>query len=126
MRSILLCLLVTLAVAFTATAADISGKWSGSFTPESGDGGTAYVILKQSGTTLTGTGGPDANQQWPGLQGTVNGSKVSFQVKSTDDGAVYKCDLVLDGDHLKGDVMFTSGDGQTTGKGKLDLTRVTQ
>jgi hypothetical protein len=125
MKTILVCLLVTAALAVAASAADISGKWSGSFTPENGDGGSAYLILKQSGTKLTGSGGPDATEQWPGLQGTVSGNKVSFQVKSTTDGTLYKCDLVLDGDHLKGDVTLTSADG-TSGKAKLDLTRAAE
>jgi len=124
MKTILLYLFLSIAVVFTATAADISGKWTGSFTPESGEGGTAYLILKQSGTTITGSGGPDANEQWPGLEGTISGNKLSFQVKSASDGTIYKCELVLDGDHLKGDVMFTPGDGQSA-KAKLDLTRVT-
>ena len=125
MKSILLCVLVAAALALTAVAADISGKWSGSFTPENGGGGSAYVILKQNGTTLTGSGGPDASEQWPGLQGTINGNKVSFQVRSATDGTLYKCDLTLDGEHLKGDVTFTSADGQS-GKAKLDLARSAQ
>lgn len=125
MKTILLCLILSMALAFTAAAADINGKWTGSFTAEGGDSGTAYLILKQAGTTLTGSGGPDANEQWPGLQGTVSGNKISFQVKSASDGTVYKCELVLDGDHLKGDVVFTPADGQP-GKAKLDLSRVAE
>jgi hypothetical protein len=125
MKTILLCLFLCAALPFAAAAADVSGKWSGSFTQENGDGGSAYVILKQSGATITGSGGPDANDQWPGLEGTIDGNKVTFQVKSTDDGTVYKSTLVLDGDHLKGDVVFTTADGQS-GKATLDLTRVTQ
>lgn len=124
MKTILLSLALCLALAFAATAADVSGKWSGTFTPESGgDNGSAYVILKQTGAKLTGSGGPDENDQWPGLQGTVDGNKVTFEVKSTEDGTVYKGTLVLDGDHLNGDVEFTTPDGQS-GKAKLNLTRV--
>lgn len=125
MKPILLCLFLSIALAFTASAADISGKWSGSFQPDNGDGGSAYVILKQSGSTITGSGGPDANEQWPGLHGTISGSTVAFEVKSADDGTVYKCVLVLDGDHLKGEVQFTTAEGQSA-KARLDLTRVTQ
>jgi hypothetical protein len=125
MKSIPLCLFVMVALALTAAAADTSGKWSGSFTPENGDAGSAYVILKQSGTTLTGSAGPNANEQWPGLQGKVSGNRISFQVKSATDGTVYKCDLSLDGDHLKGDVTFTSAEGQS-GKAKLELARASQ
>jgi len=125
MKTILLCLVLTAALAFSASAADISGKWSGTFTPENGDGGSAYVILKQSGDTLTGSAGSDATEQWPGLQGTISGNKVTFQVKSPTNGTVYKCDLVLDGEHLKGDVTLTSAEGGS-GKGKLELTRAAQ
>jgi hypothetical protein len=123
MKTILLTLSLCLALAWTAAAADLSGKWTGSFTPENGDNGSAYVILKQAGTTITGSGGPDENNQWPGLQGTVNGNTVTFEVKNPDDGTIFKGTLVLDGDHLKGDVVATMPDGQTM-KAKLDLTRV--
>jgi hypothetical protein len=125
MKTIGLWLFLSIALAGTAIAADFSGNWTGSFNSGTGDNGSAYVILKQNGTTVTGSGGPDANDQWPGLEGTVSGNKVSFQVKSTADGTVYKCALVLDGDHLKGDVQFTAADGQA-GNAKLDLTRVTK
>jgi hypothetical protein len=124
MKRILLCLFVSIGLALAATAADISGKWTGAFTSDSGEGGSAYLILTQSGTKITGSGGPSADEQWPGLQGSVNGNKVSFQVKSPDDGTIYKCDLVLDGDHLSGDVTFSQPDGQPM-KGKLTLARVT-
>jgi len=124
MQKLLLCCLL-MALAFSAAAADVSGHWNGSFMPENGDSGTAYVILKQSGTAITGSGGPDANEQWPGLTGTISGNKVSFQVKSASDGTLYRGTLVIEGDHLKGDVVFTTADGQT-GTAKLDLARVNQ
>jgi len=123
MKTIIVCLFITLALAFTAAGADVTGKWSGSFTPETGDPGNGYVILKQAGTTITGSGGPAVDQQWPGLQGTVKGNKISFEVKDPGDGTVYKCDLALEGDHLTGDVLVTPPSGQPI-KAKLDLTRV--
>jgi hypothetical protein len=125
MKSTLLLLFLSVALACTATAADISGKWSGTFVAENGDSGTAYVILKQSGSTITGSGGPDANEQWPALQGTIDGNKISLQVKSTTDGRVYNCALVLDADHLKGEVHYSNTAGEI-GNAKLDLTRVTE
>ncbi len=118
-------LFLSIALAGAAMAADSSGKWTGSFVTENGDNGTAYLILKQTGNTLTGSGGPDENEQWPGLQGTVDGNKITFQVKSAADGTVYKCSLVLDGDRLKGDVQFTAADGHSA-NAKLDLSRVTR
>lgn len=115
-----LCTLVIALCAMTALGADLSGKWSGTFTPEGNDGNAAFAIIKQAGTTLSGSAGPDENQQWP-FTGKVDGNKITGEVKSPE-GDVYKLDLILEGDHLKGDVIATH-DGQTM-KGKLDLARV--
>ncbi|HUB83249.1 MAG TPA: hypothetical protein VMB03_30820 [Bryobacteraceae bacterium] len=123
MKTTLLCLFLCFALAFAAAAADVSGKWSGTFAPDNGDNGSAYVILKQNGATITGSGGPDENAQWPGLQGKVDGNQVTFEVKNPDDGMVYKCSLSLSGDHLDGEAVFTTPDGQS-GKAKLNLTKV--
>lgn len=123
MKRILVCSLLAAMMALAAGAADVSGKWAGSFIPEGGQPGSAYAILKQSGTAVTGSAGPDESQQWPGLTGTIKGDKVAVEVKSTGDGTVYKCDLVLEGDHLKGDVAVTTGTGQTL-KAKMDIARV--
>lgn len=123
MKTIVLCIFLSLALAFAASAADVNGKWNGSFTAETGDAGSAYLVLSQSGSAVTGSGGPDEGNQWPGLKGTIDGNNFAFEVKSAEDGTVYKATLVLDGDHLKGDVAFTTPDGQTM-KAKLDLTRV--
>ena len=123
MKKILVCSFLVAGMALVAMAADISGKWSGSIVPEGGQPGTAYAILKQSGSAITGSAGPDENQQWQGLKGSIAGNKVTVEVKSPDDGTVYKCDLMLDGDHLKGDVNATSGEGHAL-KAKMDLMRV--
>jgi hypothetical protein len=116
----LVCTLIIAAVAITAMAADVSGKWTGTFTPEGQDAGNAFLILKQSGTTLTGTAGPDENQQWPISEGKVDGNKLSGRVVSPD-GATYKFILTLDGEHIKGSVEANAG-GQSI-KGMLDVTR---
>jgi opacity protein-like surface antigen len=117
---ILVCTLIVAALAMTAMAADVSGKWSGTFTPEGQDAGNAYMVLKQSGTTLTGSAGPDENQQWPISGGKVEGNKLSGQVTSPD-GATYKFSLMLEGEHIKGNVEANAG-GQSI-KGLLDVTR---
>ena len=110
--------------AMTLSAADISGKWSGSFTV-TGPGGesqqdTAFVILQQKGNALTGSGGPDETRQYPILKGSVEGNKITFEVQS--DGPLYQVDAMLVGDHIKGDVTVVQ-EGQTS-KAKVDLTRV--
>ncbi len=121
MRSFLCATLVVL-LALAAAAADVSARWSGTLTPEGGDANPAYVILKQSGGSLTGSGGPDEGQQWPLENGKVAGDKVSFEVKSPDN-TVYKCELLLAGDSLKGDVVATRPDGEVR-KARLELARV--
>jgi hypothetical protein len=113
-------MLMIAALAMTAMAADVSGKWTGTFTPDGQDAGGAFLVLKQTGTALTGTAGPDENQQWPISGGKVDGNKLSGQVTSPD-GAIYKFTLMLDGEHIKGPVEANAG-GQTV-KGTLDVTR---
>jgi nitrous oxidase accessory protein NosD len=116
------CVALIVFLAFAAAAADVSGKWSGSFKPDEGEDGHGFLILKQSGNVITGTGGPDEGEQWPILSGKIAGDKVSIEVKSPDN-VIYKCELTLAGDSLKGDVVATGPDGHSM-KGKLDLARV--
>jgi hypothetical protein len=120
----LICIGALWLAATTLSAADISGKWSGSLTV-TGPGGesqhdTAFVIFQQKGEELTGSGGGDETQQWPILKGKVVGNKITFEVQS--EGPLYKVDVMLVGDHIKGDV--TVVDGGQTSKATVDLTRV--
>jgi len=116
----LACTLLLALCAFTAFAADATGKWTGSFTPSDGDPSTGYVVIKQSGTEITGTAGPTADEQFPIVNGKIDGDKVTFDV-SHPSGMTLKMSLVLDGDTLKGDVT-ANREGQSM-KAKLDLKR---
>jgi len=118
----LVCLLLFATLVSFAASPDVSGKWSGSFTPESGDGGTAYLILKQNGSAITGTAGPSVDQQWAIQSAKISGSTITMEVKDPDSGAVYKCTMTLSGKKMTGDVDVAVG-GQNV-KGKLDLTKV--
>ena len=109
------------ALAVTAMAADVSGKWSGTFTPEGQGAGTAFLVLKQNGSTLSGTAGPDENQQWPMSNGKVDSNKLTGTVTSPD-GAAYNFTLTVDGDQIKGEIVVKAGD--QTMKGVLDVKRV--
>ncbi len=117
-----LCVLLAMFLVFGAAAADVSGKWSGTLKQDNGDDSQAFVILKQNGSVITGSGGPDEGEQWPLQNGKIVGDKISFEVKSPDN-VVYKCDLTFAGDSLHGDVVATGPDGQVM-KGKLEFTRV--
>jgi hypothetical protein len=115
------CTLLLALSAMTALAADVTGKWSGTFAPEGQNPSGAYVVLKQSGETLTGSAGPEETQQWPIANGKIQGNKITGTVTSPE-GMVFKLDLTVDGDRIKGDVTGTQ-EGQVM-KGKVDLARV--
>ena len=118
-----LCLSILLLAAMTLSAADISGKWAGTFTATGGGETheeTAFVVFQQKGTELTGSAGGDESHQFPILKGKIEGNKITFEVQS--DGPLYKCNLILAGDHIKGDVTVVQ-EGQSI-QAKVDVTRV--
>ena len=121
-------LLALMAIALPlCAAADVTGKWTGSIDITEGDGGkheTACLILKQDGTTLTGTGGPTEEQQMPIQKGKVDGNKITFEI-ALDQDRVMSFTLQAEADSITGDV---SGSDKETGQpktAKLSLNRVT-
>lgn len=121
----LLCLCIVILVAASGLLADvgIAGKWTGSFVADSGNGethdSTVVLILKQEGNRVTGTVGPSEDERWPIKSGKVEGDKVTLEVET--DGPVVTLNLVLSGEHLKGDAHATR-DGQSR-SAKLDAMR---
>ena len=116
--------LVAVVLVLAASAADLTGAWSGTFTITMPDGKTSddtvHLVLKQNGSTITGTAGPNAEQQVPIAKGTITGNKVTLEVPVPD--GMFKFDVALEGEHLKGDVIRTAG-GESM-KAKMDATRV--
>jgi len=121
---ILVCFLLMLGMTLSATAADVNVKWSGSFNITGPDGevkeDTAFLVLKQNGAELTGTVGPREEEQFPIEKGKIEGDKITLEASAK--GSVIKFELVLAGDHIKGDANGTH-DGDAM-KAKLDVTRV--
>lgn len=123
---LLSCIFLIVALALTAAAADVTGKWSGTFTvtgPDgsAGDSNPAFMILKQSRSTLTGTAGGDEAEQWPIENAKIENNKITGTVNPSD-GATYTVSLTVDGDRMTGEVTVSQG-GQTM-KGKIELKRV--
>ena len=116
-------LFLVLVLTMSASAADATGKWTGSFNVTRSDGDTkessAVIVLKQNGSELTGSAGPNEDEQHPIQKGKIEGGKITLEVE--DDGTVIKFELALAGDHITGEANG-SHDGQTM-KAKLDLTR---
>ena len=107
--------------AVAAMAADLTGKWSGSFKAEGADHDIPQlVILKQQGSTLSGSAGPDASEQYPLENGRVDGNNVSFQVTTGEWRFSYN--LTAEKDVLSGDLKLESTTENRNAR--VTLTRV--
>ena len=72
---------IVMLLTVSAAAGDLTGKWSGTFKVEGGDHPIPQLfILKQNGNSLTGSGGPDAQEQYPIENGRIDGDHVKFEV----------------------------------------------
>jgi hypothetical protein len=104
--------------------AELTGKWSGTFEELAPDGSVrqtsdAYIDLKLSGQTVTGTAGPSESQQHEISNGRLQGNKLTFEVAGQ--GPKLKFDLTYDGETIKGAVTGEH-DGQRM-SARVDLKR---
>jgi hypothetical protein len=108
-------------LALALSAADISGKWSGTIDIEDA-GNTTEVQLElvQKADTVSGkigrTGGGDEGTI---RNGKVDGEKVSFEVVSPQSTNPFKFTLTLVNDRLEGEMKGTVDEGEIIGKVKL-------
>jgi hypothetical protein len=114
-RTIVGCLFATLSLASNLAEAGetLSGTWSGSFDIHFADGrvinDTAWLVLQQSGATVTGTVGPKPAEQGAIREASVSGSKLKFVADSTT-GKVLNFVLTRDGKGLSGEATGDIGD----------------
>ena len=74
-------LAVILLLTLPSMATDVSGKWAGNFSVAGSDHKEPQLFtLKQDGRKLTGSGGPDAVEQYPIANGRVDDDVVSFDL----------------------------------------------
>jgi len=107
--------------ALCLSAADASGKWSGSFTPTAESGTEPlYLIFQQDKNSLAGSGGPNESRQHPFKDGKVDGDRLKFEVPAGD--GVFVFDLVMKEDEITGDLQFKR-EGETR-TAKVSLKRV--
>lgn len=105
---------VSPAYALAANAeGQVSGTWSGSFDIHFTDGrvinDTAWLVLQQSGTMVSGTVGPKPEQQRPIRDGFASGNEIKFVADSTA-GKVLEFALKRAGDKLLGEARGEIGD----------------
>src|SRR3954470_22816103 len=101
MRTLLYFLVLTaLAVCLAVADANVTGKWTGSFNSIGPDGeareSTTIMMLKQSGSEITGTFGPNESEQSMVVKGKIDGDKISLTAE--DEGRTIRFDLVLAAD----------------------------
>ena len=126
----LICLLVLTGLILTAApAADLTGKWTGKFDITNANGETkpdeAFMDLKLDGSTVTGTAGPNQDQQWTIRNGKLESGKLTFEVLMQDNGednGKIVFDLVFDGSSIRGSAQGTGHDGEKM-SAKVDLKR---
>ena len=127
MKPVAYALLLAL-IGISASAADVSGRWSGTFVSTGPDGqpheSTAYFILTQTGSSITGGGGPAENQQWPIRNGKLEGTKLTGEVQNSN-GPSFRFSLMVNGggDRIQGDLIANDPGGPGP-RAKIDLTRV--
>jgi hypothetical protein len=123
MRAFVCVLLLGLLSGIAIADTNVTGKWLGSFKmigqDSDGHDSTAVLLLKQNGSEITGTAGPDEGEQHTITKGKIEGDKITILVE--DDGHTVTFALVATADRITGDVNIVH-DGQTR-KAKLDVTR---
>jgi hypothetical protein len=121
MKKVIRILFATLWLASTVFAADITGTWTGTLSPDRGGSQPMILILRQAGDTITGTGGPEQNRQYPIKNGTIKEDHITLEVIQSQD-RVYIFDLKLSGDQIKGRGELREA-GKTLGMATIDLKR---
>jgi hypothetical protein len=81
--------------------------------------GTALLILKQTGGDISGTVGPNEDEQFAIQKGKIEGDKITLE--ADHDGHPMKIELVLAADRITGEAHMDA-DGQTM-KAKIDVSR---
>ena len=112
---------VVLLLAVSAIAGDLTGKWSGVFKVDGGDHNVPQLfLLKQQGKTLSGSGGPNAGEQYPIENGRIDGNEIRFELTTGEWKFAYDLKQTGPGE-LKGDLKLESvGDSRTA---KVSLAR---
>lgn len=109
-------------ITISALAADLTGKWSGSFKVEGGEHNIPqYFTLRRNGKSLSGSGGPDAGEQYPIENGRVEGDEATFQLTTGEWKFTYHL-RPLGAEGLAGDLKLESVNDSRTAK--VSLTRV--
>jgi len=122
MKTLLLALLTG---ALALSAADLTGKWKGSFEVSHPGGDSRdigiYFDLKHSGSDLKGVAGENESRNWEILNGKVDGDQITFEVRQDPGSPTIRFQLVHSAGRIQGDAN-AERDGQKM-SGKVNVTR---
>ncbi len=114
-----------LSLSLALTAADISGKWSGSIEVVDTSGGDNITTpvraeFEQKANLVSGSIGRKEDTRIESIRnGKIEGTRISFEVTSPETLSAMKFSLTLRGDHLEGEMKGTVDSGEITGKVRL-------
>ncbi len=122
MKSTAILVFALLALGASATAADATGKWKGSFTSEEGTHELTFN-LKADGDKLTGSVIGLHEKALDVNEGKVEGSTITFSVMAEWEGNPIK--LVYKGEVAADEIRFTMGTDDGAWSTELTAKRVT-
>ena len=105
---------------------NVTGRWSGTLQMDGeNEAKPAYSILKQEGNNLSGSVGPNENEQDSFKDGKVDEDKLTFDVPQgpSGEGSIHM-EMQVNGDQMTGRATW-SGPG-IGGSGKISLKRVAE
>jgi hypothetical protein len=106
---------------------NVTGKWSGSLQMDGqNEAKPAYSIFNQAGNKLSGSVGPNEEEQDSFEDGKVEGDKLTFDVPQgpNGEGSIH-VELQVKGDQMTGRAIW-SGPPPHSGAGKISLKRVVE
>lgn len=104
---------------------NVTGKWSGTLQMDGQENAKpAYSIFNQDGNRLSGSVGPNEEEQDPFEGGKVDGDTLTFDVPQgpNGEGSIH-VEMQVKGDEMTGRATWT-GPPPHTGSGKVSLKRV--
>jgi hypothetical protein len=108
-------------LAFALSGADVSGRWSGTIDIEdSGSSIPIQVEFVQKSDAVSGkVGRAGTGDEGTIRNGKVDGTKVSFEVVSSETSSPFRWTLTLVNDQLEGEMKGSVDEGEIVGKVKL-------
>ena len=96
------------------SAADFSGHWAGKLFkikggPDGPDVDDHYLVLRQTGSTVTGTAGPTRDDRFEIQNARIDGARLTFDISIPEAGMKIAYELQQSGNALTGSMVSREG-----------------